>query len=672
MFILFFIMVQRFICVDSPALIDGLKPYNVKIVPREYAEWTIKVDKKYQLNRSKLIRESVSAGILSAGLGWGIAYLHYSGKYGKHLEFDPTGAVIFTAETGIGGALLWYLLNRNAKRYKKSTFKVVIKQNFGKKKVIVKNYSFKSHKKENYRIIAKDIVKVIEENKPKIPFICYVRDKEEVYNLAGEVVTKLPKGTQVRVIAEKWGKYYIETPGGVEGWLSKDKVMLVKPDVMKPFVKITERKIEGPFLYLRGVVYDDKLVREVKFAGKSLPRAGFVADKSNFGDAYPFEIKYIVGPGEKLSLIATDGIGNRTEIPIGIETKKVDYTPKYAVLQTIKRANVRSKPSLNSKVLMVLPADEQITAIGYKGNWYYLESGGWIHKSVVSEVKTELGTGKIVIKPEERIQKFVDVDVNIPKTVMKNPDAIAVVIGNKNYEKAPDVEYAIRDAKIIKQYLINVLGFKEGNIFYVEDAKLSDFVTLFGTKEDYRGKLYDYVKPGKSDIFVYYSGHGAPSIREKKGYFVPVDCDPHKVEMGGYSLDLFYENINKIPARRKIIVIDACFSGEGILKDVSPIYIEVPITYRMKNTVIFTSTTGKELSCWYPEKCHSMFTYFFLKGLRGDADKNHDDILTFEELYEHVSDKTEGVPYWSKRLHGFMQKPQMINNLEDNIFVRYR
>ena len=40
------------------------------------------------------------------------------------------------------------------------------------------------------------------------------------------------------------------------------KIMFVKPDLMKLFIKITEKKLKSPFLYLRGVVYD-KLVRKV-------------------------------------------------------------------------------------------------------------------------------------------------------------------------------------------------------------------------------------------------------------------------------------------------------------------------------------------------------------------------------------------------------------------------
>ena len=28
----------------------------------------------------------------------------------------------------------------------------------------------------------------------------------------------------------------------------------------------------------------------------------------------------------------------------------------------------------------------------------------------------------------------------------------------------------------------------------------------------------------------YYAGHGAPGLKDNKGYFVPVDCDPQYIE----------------------------------------------------------------------------------------------------------------------------------------------
>jgi hypothetical protein len=268
----------------------------------------------------------------------------------------------------------------------------------------------------------------------------------------------------------------------------------------------------------------------------------------------------------------------------------------------------------------------------------------------------------------------IDIEKNIVKTDMYNPNAIAVVIGNRNYKKKdiPPVEFANRDANFVKEYLINTLGYREGNIIYVNDASQADFNSIFGTDKNHKGKLYNYVKSGKSDVFVYYSGHGAPDPESKNGYFVPVDCDPSLVALNGYLLNTFYKNISKIDYKSLTVVIDACFSGssEGgmLLHDISPVFIKVenPVTAK-ENSAIFTSATGEQVSSWYPEKKHSLFTYYFLKALQGEADKNNDKQLTIGEIKDYIDDK---VPYKARRLNNREQTPQAIGNV-NKVIVEY-
>ena len=93
-----------------------------------------------------------------------------------------------------------------------------------------------------------------------------------------------------------------------------------------------------------------------------------------------------------------------------------------------------------------------------------------------------------------------EVDKNLPKALNLNPDAIAVVIGNANYEKTKSVAYALNDAKSIKNYLVTSFGLQEANIFYIEDARKSDFELMFGVKGNAKGKLYNSIKPNKSEV----------------------------------------------------------------------------------------------------------------------------------------------------------------------------
>ena len=242
---------------------------------------------------------------------------------------------------------------------------------------------------------------------------------------------------------------------------------------------------------------------------------------------------------------------------------------------------------------------------------------------------------------------------------------VAVVIGNANYSATgtPNVDYALQDAQVMQQYLIKSFGYDPANIIYIENATLTKFNEIFGTSGDHQGKLFSWIKPGQSKIFIYYVGHGAPDQQTGEGYFVPVDANPQYIRANGYKLSIFYENIAKLPATKKTVVIDACFSGSSangqLLKGVSG------LTARLKSEtkasvaadLLLTSAGMDQVASWYPEKGHSLFTYFFLKGIQGEADSNKDGRITMGEMKAWLNDQ---VPYMARRITGNQQQPVII------------
>ncbi|MCX6139044.1 MAG: caspase family protein [Ignavibacteriales bacterium] len=270
-----------------------------------------------------------------------------------------------------------------------------------------------------------------------------------------------------------------------------------------------------------------------------------------------------------------------------------------------------------------------------------------------------------------------DVDADIPRTSMKNPNAVAVVIGISDYQdpSVPKVDHAIQDALAIRQYLINVLGYDERNILPRDPAQT---ITAGVFKTLIRQQLPGYVKPGLSDVFVYYSGHGAPSTSIRKAFFVPADCNPNYVNSdNAYPLDDFYDDLSRLPCRSLNVVLDACFSGlsakgEMLIKNASPLYLTVEHPLLAKeNATLFASATSDQVSNWYPEKQHSLFTYFFLKGLQGAADTNRDGVITVQEMEDYVRDENSAVPYISRREYQRMQMPQVITKDKQKMLVKF-
>jgi|GEM_PF-588140 len=311
--------------------------------------------------------------------------------------------------------------------------------------------------------------------------------------------------------------------------------------------------------------------------------------------------------------------------------------------------------------------------------------------SYEAKKQSELALNLEINKPLQTIQEFVqkgelqkkDIQVasgltaeiakNIPQTEEANGDAIAVIIGNKDYQRTKPVSYAMNDAELMKEYVIKAFGFKPGNVFVVKNASKSDFESLFGVKGNYKGKVYNAVKEDVSDLFIFYSGHGAPDIKSQKGYLMPVEADPQYVDLNGYSLELMYENVAQIPAKTVTIVMDACFSGADLLENVSPMVVKVDNPVEILNKgVILTSSRDDQVSSWYNEKRHGLFTYFFLKAIHDkNADRNGDNALTVKEVYDFIADKTEGIPYYARRIHGVEQDPFMQTSDVNRILVAF-
>jgi hypothetical protein len=267
----------------------------------------------------------------------------------------------------------------------------------------------------------------------------------------------------------------------------------------------------------------------------------------------------------------------------------------------------------------------------------------------------------------------VDIEENIPKTGMKNKDGIAVVIGNREYGgDVPDVEFAVRDAEYVREYLIKTMGYRPGNIFYYTNATFSNMKVAFK-------KLKNAVKKEKSDVFIYYSGHGAPDNDTKQGFFVPVDADPNFIKETGYAVKDLYTMLNTLGSKSTTVVIDACFSGSSggsgsanermLLKRISPVSIHIDKAMLIReNSAVFTSASGDQVSSWYSEKKHSLFTYYFLKALQGNADSNKDNMLTLSEIKDYIDDK---VPYMARRLNNRVQTPQLQTMNREKVLIRY-
>ena len=255
----------------------------------------------------------------------------------------------------------------------------------------------------------------------------------------------------------------------------------------------------------------------------------------------------------------------------------------------------------------------------------------------------------------------------------KNSTAVTVIIGNRIYSHSvQEVVYAHRDADSVRAFSANVLGYREGNVIDLRDATLAQLVAVFGTQANHKAKLFDYLRAGRSDVLVYYSGHGVPGLKKRRGYLLPVDGDPNAAEFTGYSLDLLYSNLRKLPARSVTVILDACFSGEtsagSLIRATSGIRITPKLPHDVGRLTILTAAQADQVASWDEKREHGLFTEYLLRALHGRADRSPfgdgNRKITLKEIRNYLD---EEMSYEARRRFGRYQKATIIG--DNNIVV---
>lgn len=262
------------------------------------------------------------------------------------------------------------------------------------------------------------------------------------------------------------------------------------------------------------------------------------------------------------------------------------------------------------------------------------------------------------------------VDVNVPPvTGRRNPNAVALLIGIADYLNpgVQDLEFAEQDVLAVKQTLINTLGYDEDNIIVLlnKDANKSDMQIALEYTLKNRVEQLD-----RPDVFVYFSGHGAPGNNNKTGYLLPQNGNPAPdvISISGYSTEEVSTALASLDAGSVTVVIDACFSGRSLnpLQKTTGVKVK-GLTGGGENCVVFSASAGDETSIEYPAMMHGLFTYFFLKGLQGeavgDSSRRKRNEVTAGDLQKYLS---RHVPATSREMQN-TQTPQLIGRTDRKI-----
>lgn len=251
-----------------------------------------------------------------------------------------------------------------------------------------------------------------------------------------------------------------------------------------------------------------------------------------------------------------------------------------------------------------------------------------------------------------------DVDILPSAEAKRNKHNYALVIGIEQYrQRLPRADFAVSDAKLVAEYLIKVLGYPEENVVI-----LTDSTALKSDMEKYFEKWLSNHVSKESSVFIYYSGHGSPSLNTGDAYLVPYDGDPAFIDETGYSLTRMYVALERLPAKKVVIALDSCFSGAGgrsvIAKGTRSLVAKVKIPkLSSTNLTVLAASSEEQISATYDEKGHGLFTYFLLKGIKERDVVTPDASLKLEVLFDYLQSQVEHV---ARIKYNVEQTPQLL------------
>ncbi len=218
-------------------------------------------------------------------------------------------------------------------------------------------------------------------------------------------------------------------------------------------------------------------------------------------------------------------------------------------------------------------------------------------------------------------------------------DSWAVVIGVDDYAHWPKLSHAVRDAESVKTLLTTRLGFKPAHVISLENqsATRSNVMAAFNEQLPKSGLK-------KTDnLFVFFAGHGGTrhlSSGRDLGYIIPVDAATD--DLAGDAIPMTeLQNISEaLVARHVIFVMDACYSGLGLVRGGGASTRSGNFlrdnAHRVGRQMLTAGGADQMVADGGPGG-HSIFTWTLLQGLSGKADLNGDNIITGTELAAYIA-----------------------------------
>jgi uncharacterized caspase-like protein len=208
----------------------------------------------------------------------------------------------------------------------------------------------------------------------------------------------------------------------------------------------------------------------------------------------------------------------------------------------------------------------------------------------------------------------------------------ALVIGNQDYLRLPDLQSPHNDASRIAELLESKYG------FIVETLLDANYIQIRQAINDLNNVLTE-----EDNLLIFYAGHGTrvQTGNVEKGYWLPVNADAAPNNTFWVENEFITSHLQLLNAKRILVVADSCYAG--LLSDARefrafggeiPTYNEAQFRFKLqRKSRLLISSGGDEPVLDNAGQGNSVFAKAFLDVLESNT-----KILAGPELFIRVRD----------------------------------
>jgi formylglycine-generating enzyme required for sulfatase activity len=232
---------------------------------------------------------------------------------------------------------------------------------------------------------------------------------------------------------------------------------------------------------------------------------------------------------------------------------------------------------------------------------------------------------RVEAKPEENLE-----------TTVGLKERYALLIGISKYANpALSLNFAAADAQALYKVLVDpeIGAYKPENVRLLVDDQ--------ATRKNIISAMNTWLKnrvTADDSVLIFYSGHGALG-GASEAYWVNYDADAEDLASSAISNKEISSAIADLPAKRKITLIDSCFSEATAKKYRAVVPSTVFNEFKGTGVVTITASTGQQKSVEVGG--HGAFTYHLLDALQGKADTNGNGVVELDEIWNYLNERVQ-------------------------------